>query len=360
MDLQYLPGVGPKRAALLKAEINVSTVEELLTYFPYRYVDKSKIYQIRDIHGDMPYILLKGQFTMFEEQGAGTRGHRYKGLFSDGTGVVECIWFQGVRYIRDSVMRGREYLLFGQPKLNDYSHNFTIAHPELESTEKTGVDVMQTLMGMYNTTEKMKKMFLNSKAISRMLLGYFQQHIQPFSETLPAYIVEQLRLMNYNQAIRQIHFPANPDNLRKAQERLKFEELFYLELYLVRQFKMRQQANAGFVFGRIGDYFNNFYFHYLPFELTGAQKRVIKEIRSDLASGQQMNRLLQGDVGSGKTMVATLTMLMALDNGFQACIMAPTEILANQHYASISKLLEGIGVRVELLTGSTPKKKRTD
>lgn len=360
MDLQYLPGVGPKRAELLKAEIHVSTVEELLSYYPYRYVDKSKIYQIRDIHGDMPYILLKGQFTMFEEQGFGKRGQRYKGLFTDGTGVVECIWFQGLRYVKDSVMRGREYLLFGQPKLNDYSHNFTIAHPELESTEKTGVDVMQSLMGMYNTTEKMKKMFLNSKAISKLILSFFQQHIQPFPETLPAYIVEQMHLMNYNQAIRQIHFPANPDNLRKAQERLKFEELFYLELYLVRQFRLRQQANAGFVFSRIGEYFNNFYFHYLPFELTNAQKRVIKEIRADLGSGKQMNRLLQGDVGSGKTMVATLTMLIALDNGFQACLMAPTEILANQHFDNISELLAGIGVRVELLTGSTKKKKREE
>ncbi len=360
MDLQYIPSVGPKRAALLKSEINVSTIEELLTYYPYRYVDKSKIYKINEIHGDMPYILLKGRFTLFEEQGVGTRGHRYKGLFSDGTGVVECVWFQGLRYIKDSVLRGKEYLLFGQPKFNEFSHNFSIAHPELESAERNGVDVMQTLMGMYNTTEKMKKMFLNSKAISKILLGYFLQNIHPFPETLPAYVVEQMHLMNYNQAIRQIHFPADPNILRKAQERLKFEELFYLQLYLIRQFKMRQQANSGFVFAHIGDYFNNFYFHHLPFDLTGAQKRVIKEIRADLGSGKQMNRLLQGDVGSGKTMVATLTMLMAVDNGFQACIMAPTEILATQHYETLSKMLAPVGVCVELLTGSTRKKKRTE
>jgi len=360
MDLMYIPGVGPKRAELLKSEIDVSTVEELLNYFPYRYVDKSKIYKIREINGDMPYILLKGKFTSFEELGIGTKGHRYKGLFADGTGVIECVWFQGLRYIKDSVHRNEEYLLFGQPKENDFSHGFQVTHPELELATKNGVDAQQTLMGMYNTTEKMKRFFLNSKAIQRIVLSVLQKNVDPFPETLPAYIVEQMHLMPYNQAIRQIHFPANPDNLRKAEERLKFEELFYLQLYLIRSFKMRQRANQGFVFSRIGDYFNQFYFHHLPFELTGAQKRVLKEIRADMGSGRQMNRLLQGDVGSGKTMVAMLTMLMGLDNGFQACLMAPTEILATQHYESISAQLAAVGVKVELLTGSTRKKKREE
>ncbi len=360
LDLMYIPGVGPKRAELLKSEINVSTIEELLNYFPYRYVDKSKIYKIRDIHGDMPFILLKGRFTSFEELGIGTKGHRYKALFADGTGVIECLWFQGLKYIKENIHRNEDYLLFGQPKENDYSHGFQVTHPEVELASKNGVDVQQTLMGMYNTTEKMKKFFLNSKAIQRIMLAVLQKHIEPFPETLPVYVVEQMHLMPYNQAIRQIHFPANPDNLRKAEERLKFEELFYLQLYLIRSFKMRQQANQGFVFSRIGDYFNQFFFHHLPFELTGAQKRVLKEIRADMGSGRQMNRLLQGDVGSGKTMVAMLTMLMGLDNGFQACLMAPTEILATQHYESISSQLEKVGVKVELLTGSTRKKRREE
>ncbi len=359
-ELQYIPGVGPKRAALLESEMHVSTIGELLSYYPYRYVDKSKVYRIADIRGDMPYILLRGHFTDFEEQGAGTRGNRYKGIFTDGTGTVECVWFQGVRYIKDSVLRGREYLLFGQPKRNDYSHCYSVAHPELEASEAGGTDVQQTLAGMYSTTERMKKAFLNSRAIRKIILSCLQQHQQPFTETLPDYIVERMHLMGYNQAIRQIHFPANPDNLRKAQERLKFEELFYLQLYLIRSLKARQQANRGFVFAHIGDCFNGFYFNHLPFALTEAQKRVIREIRADLSSGRQMNRLLQGDVGSGKTIVAVLTMLIALDNGFQACLMAPTEILATQHYESVSAMLTGIGVKVALLTGSTRRKQREE
>ncbi|MCR5362081.1 MAG: ATP-dependent DNA helicase RecG [Bacteroidales bacterium] len=360
MDLQYVPGIGPKRAALLASELKVTTDEELLNYFPYRYVDKSKVYRICDLQGEMPYVLLRGRFTMFEELGVGTRGHRYRGVFSDGTGMIECLWFQGIRFIKESVLAHEEYMLFGAPKLNDYTHGFQVSHPELEPASKNGVDAMQSLMGMYNTTEKMKKFFLNSRAIQRIILGYLQKHIEPFPETLPAYIVEHMHLMKYNQAIRQIHFPANPDNLQRAQYRLKFEELFYLQLYLIRSFKMRQQANRGFVFGRVGEVFNEFYFKHLPFELTNAQKRVIKEIRADMGSGRQMNRLLQGDVGSGKTMVALLTMLIAIDNGFQACLMAPTEILATQHYESLSAQLAEMNVRVALLTGSTRKKQRDE
>ncbi len=360
MDLQYVPGIGPKRAALLASELKVTTDEELLNYFPYRYVDKSKVYRICDLQGEMPYVLLRGRFTMFEELGVGTRGHRYRGVFSDGTGMIECLWFQGIRFIKESVLAHEEYMLFGAPKLNDYTHGFQVSHPELEPASKNGIDAMQSLMGMYNTTEKMKKFFLNSRAIQRIILGYLQKHIEPFPETLPAYIVEHMHLMKYNQAIRQIHFPANPDNLQRAQYRLKFEELFYLQLYLIRSFKMRQQANRGFVFGRVGEVFNEFYFKHLPFELTNAQKRVIKEIRADMGSGRQMNRLLQGDVGSGKTMVALLTMLIAIDNGFQACLMAPTEILATQHYESLSAQLAEMNVRVALLTGSTRKKQRDE
>jgi len=352
--------VGPKRAELFASEIKVTTDEELLNYFPYRYVDKSKIYKIADLDGTMPYILLKGQFTVFEELGQGTRGHRFRALFTDGTGVVECVWFKGIRYVKESLMKRTDYLLFGQPRTNEFSHGLQISHPEVETAQKNGVDVQQTLMGMYNTTEKMKRMLLNSKAIQRIILAYLTKNIAAFPETMPGYLVEQFKLMGYNQAIRQIHFPANPDNLRKAQLRLKFEELFYLQLYLIRSFKARKAANLGFVFQKIGPVFNDFFNNCLPFELTGAQKRVLKEIRADLGSGKQMNRLLQGDVGSGKTMVATMTMLMALDNGFQACIMAPTEILAAQHYESISKQLQPLGIQVALLTGSTRKKAREE
>lgn len=357
-ELKYIPGVGPKRAELFASEIHVTTDEELLNYYPYRYVDKSKIYRIADIDGNMPYILLKGQFTVFEEMGQGTKGHRFRALFTDGTGVVECVWFQGLKYIKESLMKRTDYLLFGQPRYNEFSHGFQISHPEVETAQKNGIDVQQTLMGMYNTTEKMKRQMLNSRAIQRIILAYLTKNSAPFPETMPAYVVEQFKLMGYNQAIRQIHFPANPDNLRKAQLRLKFEELFYLQLYLIRSFKARKAANMGFVFAKIGPAFNDFFNRCLPFELTGAQKRVLREIRADLGSGKQMNRLLQGDVGSGKTMVATMTMLMALDNGFQACLMAPTEILATQHYESISRMLAPLGIQAALLTGSTRKKTR--
>jgi len=366
----YIPGVGPKRAELLETECNVHSLEELLSYFPYRYVDKSKIYRICDVPAmdpqpgtgqTLPFILLKGHFTLFTEEGIGLRGpqHHVKALFTDGTGVIECIWFNGIKWVQESIQKGREYLLFGQPK--EFNRTYSISHPELDTVKPDDdPDAKVGLYGMYNTTEKMKRMGMNSKSIQRIVLGYLQKNPAPFAETLPSYIVDQLHLMSYNQAIRQVHFPANADNLRKAQYRLKFEELFYLQLYLIRSFKMRHASNGGFTFATIGEHFNRFYHECLPFELTGAQKRVLREIRQDVGSGKQMNRLLQGDVGSGKTMVATLTMLMALDNGFQACLMAPTEILATQHYESISAQLGQIGIRVELLTGSTRTKARRE
>lgn len=360
-DLQYVPGVGPKRAEVLEAECNIHSLEDLLSYYPYRYADKSKVYRICDINGSMPYILLKGRFTTMEEVGVGQRGtaHRLNALFSDGTGTIECVWFNGIRYVLESVQKGREYLLFGQPK--EFNHTFSVAHPELDVVKPDDdPDSKSGLYGMYSTTEKMKRMGMNSKTIQRIVLTFLQKNPAPFPETLPAYIVDGLQLMSYNKAIRQIHFPANPDNLRYAQYRLKFEELFYLQLYLIRSFRMRHQENGGFQFLHIGEHFNSFYKECIPFELTNAQKRVLKEIRADVGSGKQMNRLLQGDVGSGKTMVATLTMLMALDNDFQACLMAPTEILATQHYENLSVQLERVGIRCALLTGSTTKKKRDE
>ena len=366
-DLQYIPGVGPKKAELLEKECNLHSIEELLGYYPYRYVDKSKVYRICDVPAmnpspgsgiTLPFILLRGHFTLFTEEGIGLKGpqHHLKALFTDGTGVIECIWFNGIKYIQSSVQKGREYLIFGQPK--EFNGTYSISHPEIETVKPDDdPEAKAGLYGMYNTSEKMKRYGVNSKTIQRIILNYLQKNPAPFPETLPSYIVEQQKLMPYNQAIRQIHFPANADNLRRAQYRLKFEELFYLQLYLVRSFKMRHQVNGGFHFSRIGDYFNNFY-NLIPFELTNAQKRVLREIRADVGSGKQMNRLLQGDVGSGKTMVATLTMLMALDNGFQACLMAPTEVLATQHYDSLRPQLEHVGIKVALLTGSTTQKNR--
>lgn len=355
-DLKYVPGVGPKRAELLESECNIHSLEELLSYFPYRYVDKSHIYKVKDIDGSMPYILLKGHFTTFSEIGVG-KSKRLSALFTDGSGVIECVWFKGTKYILEGVQRGKEYLLFGQPK--EFNHSYNIPHPELDVVKPDeDASDKQGFYAMYNTSEKMKHIGLNSKAIQRIISGYLSRNPQPFPETLPGYIVDQLHLMSFNQAIRQIHFPANPDNLRKAQYRLKFEELFYLQLYLIRSFKARQMANAGLNFSQIGDIFNRYYKECVPFELTGAQKRVLREIRSDVGSGRQMNRLLQGDVGSGKTMVATLTMLMALDNGYQACLMAPTEILATQHYENLHEGLEKIGITCALLTGSSTKKHR--
>lgn len=368
-DLQYIPGVGPKRAELLESECNVHSLEDLLSYFPYRYVDKSKVYRVCDIPSmdpapgsgsTLPMILLKGHFTLFTEEGIGLKGpqHHLKALFTDGTGVVECIWFNGIRYIQESVKKGHEYILFGQPK--EFNHTYSISHPELEVVKPDDdPDAKTGLYGMYNTSDKMKRMGMTSKTIQRIVLGYLQRNPAAFAETLPAYVVDQLGLMSYNQAIRQIHFPASTDNLRRAQYRLKFEELFYLQLYLIRSFKMRHQSNGGFAFGTIGQHFNSF-FNQLPFQLTGAQKRVLREIRADVGCGKQMNRLLQGDVGSGKTMVATLTMLMALDNGFQATLMAPTEILATQHYEGLRPMLERVGISIALLTGSTSKKRRAE
>lgn len=364
----YIKGVGPRKAELLATECNVHSVAEMLTYFPYRYIDKTKVHHISDIYqmqtepgGSLPYVLLKGTFSNFEEIGSGNKrgaGHRMVGTFSDGTGTIECVWFQGFNYVKDSVKRGQEYLLFGQPK--EFNHFYNIAHPELDTVKPDDdPESKMALYGMYNTTEKMKRAGMNSKMIQRIILGYLNQNPAPFPETLPDYLVQQQRLMGYNAAIRQIHFPANNENLQKAQLRLKFEELFYLQLYLLRSYRSRHQENRGFNFGTIGEKFNRFYAQ-LPFELTGAQKRVLREIRMDVGSGKQMNRLLQGDVGSGKTMVATLTMLMAIDNGFQACLMAPTEILATQHYEGLKPQLERIGVRAELLKGSTTQKKRRE
>ena len=353
-DIKYLSGVGPQKAAVLNKELEIYSLHDLLYYFPYKYVDRSRIYYIHEIDGNMPYIQLKGKILGFETFGEG-RQRRLLAHFSDGTGVVDLVWFQGIKYVTNKYKLHEEYIVFGKPTV--FNGRINVAHPDIDSP----ADLKLSSMGLqpyYNTTEKMKRSFLNSHAIEKMMATVIGQIQEPLSETLSPKLIADHHLMSLTDALRNIHFPSNPELLRKAQYRLKFEELFYVQLNILRYAKDRQRKYRGYVFETVGEIFNTFYSKNLPFELTGAQKRVLREIRQDVGCGKQMNRLLQGDVGSGKTLVALMSMLMALDNGFQACMMAPTEILANQHYDTIRDLLFGMDVRVELLTGSVKGKKR--
>ena len=353
-DIKYLQGVGPQRAALLSKELNIASLHDLLYYFPYKYVDRSRLYYIHEIDGNMPYIQLKGEILSFETIGEG-RNRRLVAHFSDGTGVVDLVWFQGIKYLMGRYKVHEEYIVFGKPTV--FNGRINVAHLDIEQAK----DLTLSSMGLqpyYNTTEKMKRSGLNSHAMEKLVKNAFALLQFPLPETIAPKIIEKHHLMSLDEAIRQIHFPQNPELLRKAQYRLKFEELFYIQLNILRYAKDRQKKFRGLYFERVGETFNTFYSQNLPFQLTNAQKRVIKEIRKDMGSGRQMNRLLQGDVGSGKTLVALMSMLIALDNGYQACLMAPTEILAAQHYETIVNLLFGMNVRVELLTGAIKGKKR--
>ena len=353
-SIMYLTGVGPKRAEILRKEANIASFEDLLYYFPYKYVDRSRFYKISEINGDMPYIQLKGRIILFDTVGEG-RTRRLIGKFSDGTGTIDLVWFQGQKYITDKYRTGQEYIVFGKP--TEFAHAYNIAHPDIDPIENAP-QVANGLVPFYNTTEKMKKAFLNSRAIQNIqynLLSNLGWHIP---ETLPPQILSKLKMMPVSEAMKNIHFPESAEKLRQAQLRLKFDELFYIQLNILRTATLRRSKLKGLVFPTVGDMFNTFYKDYLPFELTNAQKRVIREMRKDMGSGRQMNRLLQGDVGSGKTLVALMSMLLAIDNGYQACMMAPTEILANQHFITIKEFLQDMDIRVELLTGSTSKKKR--
>ena len=354
VDIKYLPGVGPKRAELLKAEAGLSSFGDLLYYFPYKYVDRSRIYRISEIDGSMPYIQLKGRILSFETLGEGRR-RRLVAHFTDGTGVIDLVWFQAIKYVINRYTPGVEYVIFGKP--NEYGGRINVAHPEIDKADASVIAGLGLRPG-YNTTERMKRSDITSAFIQRMVANVFARMDKPLPETLTADIVAAHSLMPLDEAIRQIHFPTSPEALRRAQFRLKFEELFYVQLELLRYSSERTKKYRGFVFSRIGRIFNDFYSHHIPFDLTGAQKRVLKEIRRDVGSGRQMNRLLQGDVGSGKTLVALMSMLMALDNAYQACLIAPTEILAAQHYATISSMVTGLGITVELLTGSIKGKRR--
>lgn len=382
-DIKYLQGVGPQRAELLDKELGIKTVNDLLTYYPYKYVDRSHIYKICEIDGNMPYVQLCGQILSIESMGEG-KGKRLVAHFSDGTGVVDLVWFQGIKYATNAYKCHKPYLIFGKP--NVFGGRINVAHPEIEDAPKdllpmarttgnlfeefdsTDLDVPSqpnntnatrpNFRPLYNTSERMKKGTINSATMAKLTANMFKILTHPLDETLPPYITERYSLISFDEAVRNIHYPTSADILRKAQLRLKFEELFYIQLNILHYARSRQLKYRGLKFVRIGDMFNGFYHNHLPFELTGAQKRVIKEIHLDMKSGRQMNRLLQGDVGSGKTLVALMCALIAIDNGCQACIMAPTEILAEQHVETIRNFLGDMPIRVELLTGTVKGKKR--
>ena len=354
LDIKYLTGVGPKRAELLAEQLKIHTFYDLLYYFPFRYVDRSRIFQVRELTADMPFIQLKGWFVTFTEHGEGAK-RRLQGLFSDGTGTVDVVWFNRIKYISENYHTNTEYIVFGKPSL--FNGRFSLVHPEIETS--VAGNEPHGLRGVYNLTDKLRNRSFSSKTFQQLISNLLTK-VQTIPETLPPDVRDRYHLMPLREALENIHFPQSIDALNRAKLRLKFEELFLIQLNILRYAKGRNAKQKGFVFARIGEFFNSFYFNVLPFPLTEAQKRVLREIRADVGSGRQMNRLLQGDVGSGKTIVALMAALMAVDNGFQTCLMAPTEILATQHYESLSAMAGKIGVKVELLTGSTKKKKRDE
>lgn len=353
-DIKYLPGVGPARAALLESELQIKTFQDLIQYYPYKYIDRSRIFRISEIDGNMPYIQLKGQIVNMELIGEG-RGKRLVAHFSDGSGMADLVWFQGIKFAQEKYRPNQDYIVFGKPTI--YGGRVNIAHPEIDREANLNLSEMG-MQPYYNTSEKMKKSGLNSAAMRKLIQNLLGLITEPLQETLPDWLVAKEKLMDLTTAYRCIHNPQTPLELRLSQLRLKYEELFYVQLNIARYSSDRLHRFKGYMFGRIGDNFNRFYNEFLPFSLTGAQKRVLREIRADVGSGRQMNRLLQGDVGSGKTMVALMSMLMAIDNGYQACIMAPTEILSEQHYANMKRYVAGMGLNVELLTGSIKGKRR--
>ena len=355
-DIKFLHGVGPRRAEILNKELKIFTFRDLLYYFPYRYIDRTKFYHIREINGDLPYIQVRGKITGYEMAGVKRGQKRLTAEFTDGTGILELIWFRGHKWIPETYPAGKEFIVFGKPSL--FNHRINLVHPEIDDVSKAK-DLSTRLQPAYITTEKMKNSFLTAKAIQKMVGSLLGQLNHQIEETLPAWLLHKAGLIPLWEALQNIHYPDSPEILKKAEFRLKFEELFFIQLNILRSRSARDLKYRGYVFTTVGEHFNTFYRECLPFELTGAQKKVLKEIRRDMGSGKQMNRLLQGDVGSGKTMVALMSMLIAMDNGFQSCFMAPTEILAIQHFNTLKIFLDGMPVTVELLTGSTRKSDRT-
>lgn len=353
-EVKFTKGVGSARAALLESQLGIVSNRDLLNYFPFRYVDKSKFYLIEELEGDMPYLQIKGHFINFYTEGEG-RSMRLKGTFTDGSRIMEATWFSGIKHLRDAYHPMNEYVLFGRPTI--FNGRWQMAHPEVEpyDPERSAIG----FQGVYSLTESMRKRGLGQRMLQKIVANLIAHpEFNTMSETLPHSVIERYRFPGIAEAYRELHNPSNPEALRRARERMKFEELLYLELQILRYSQRRNQTLKGYVIPTIGEKFNTYYKECIPFELTGAQKRVLKEIRADMKTGRQMNRLLQGDVGSGKTMVAFMSMLMCVDNGFQGCIMAPTEILATQHYATIKDWAERIGLKTALLIGSTRAKER--
>ncbi len=354
-DIKFLPGVGPKKAEILQSELGIYTFNDLLYYFPYKYVDRTRFYKIRDVNGNMPHVQIIGKISVLQKTGEGHKA-RLNGVFTDGTGSLDLVWFKGIKWVMKNLKKDVPYVLFGKPSL--FNGRVNVVHPELDEYKEGEQTTAGAIQAFYNTTEKMKKNYLSSKAILKLQMNLAPVARSEISETMPAWFVQKFKLMPLREALYFIHFPDSNERLRKAQFRLKFEELFYIQLKILSLKSNRTQKFKGHVFQVIGDKFNSFYHKCLPFEMTGAQKKVIREIRRDVGSGHQMNRLLQGDVGSGKTLVALMCMLMALDNGTQASLMAPTEILATQHYKTLQEMLAPLHLNVRLLTGSTKTKDR--
>lgn len=353
--IEYLKGVGPKRAEVLRRELGIATFYDLLTYYPFRYVDRSRFYAIAGINSDAAWVQIRGKVTSTQLIGKGV-AMRYVVTVADGSGEIDLVYFQGIKWIKDKFSIGTEYIIFGKPTL--FNGRYNIPHPETETAAEFSAQPADPLHPLYNTTEKTKLIGLTGRTIAKLAKTLVMQVHGMIPETLTPEILSELRLISRDEALANIHFPSDNEILAKAEARIKFEELFFIQLRLLRFKLNRSRSVRGHRFSVVGEKFNTFYSTYLPFALTNAQKKVIREIRADMGSGKQMNRLLQGDVGSGKTVVALLSMLIALDNGFQACLMAPTEILANQHYKTISRLLEGTGITCDLLTGSTKQKQR--
>ena len=356
-DIMYLPGVGPNRKDIFNKELDIHTWGDLLENYPYKYVDRSRIYAIHELTGDMPFVQIRGKILSFEEFEMSPRKKRVVAHFSDGRGVVDLVWFSGAQYVYKNYKVNEDYIVFGRPTV--YNGRFQFSHPDIDRAQ----DLQLSEMGMqpyYSTTELMKKRGVTSRSVEKIVKAMLLKLKDPLPETLPDFIVRRLHLVSRDTAMRCIHYPKNAVEMQKARERLKFEELFYVQLNILRYASDHRRKYRGYIFNRVGSDFNRFYSENLKFELTGAQKRVMHEIRDDMCSGRQMNRLLQGDVGSGKTLVALMTMLIALGNGFQACIMAPTEILAEQHLTTIKEFLHGMDIRVELLTGMVKGKRRKE
>ncbi|EFI73305.1 MULTISPECIES: ATP-dependent DNA helicase RecG [Segatella] len=355
-DIMYLSGVGPKRKEILSKELGINSYNDLLEYYPYKYVDRSRIYTINELTSDMPFVQIKGKILSFDEFEMGPRKKRIVAHFSDGTGVCDIVWFRATQFVYKNYKVQQEYIIFGKPTL--FNGRYQFAHPDIDDASKLELSQMG-MQPYYITTERMKKMGLTSRSMEKLTKTLIEKLSQtPIPETLPDSLTHRLHLISRQQAFHWIHYPQNAHETQQARERLKFEELFYVQLNILRYVSDRRKNYRGYIFGHIGQIFNDFYSQNLPFPLTNAQKRVIKEIRRDMNSGKQMNRLLQGDVGSGKTLVALMSMLIALDNGYQACMMAPTEILAEQHLQTIKDFLHGMNIRVELLTGIVKGKKR--